>query len=221
MCASSMTRTGVRPRSAASPARTLQAWTARAAVPWTGLPPRAGTTCASIPLYPGGGVADVDDGVRGGVEVGHGGADRGRLAGAHFARDHRDGLLADRPGDAGGGLAAVVVAVQPGGGQVAAERHAGEPEPGEDGVDHQGSPSPACSADGLPLTAASCCWAQPRSRARAAAVFRASEMNSQAPLTAPAGSVPSSQPSRPAARADASPRPTWASKRGAPAAARG
>ena len=30
-----------------------------------------------------------------------------------FARDHRDGLLADRPCDAGGGLAAVVVAVQP------------------------------------------------------------------------------------------------------------
>jgi hypothetical protein len=65
------------------------------------------------PPDPGGGVADVDDGVRGGVEVGDGGADRDRLAGAHFARDHRDGLLADRPGDAGGGLAAVVVAVQP------------------------------------------------------------------------------------------------------------
>src|SRR6266571_936985 len=59
------------------------------------------------PPYPGGGVADVDDGVAGGVEVGDGGADRDRLAGTHFARDHRDGLLADRPGDAGGGLAAV------------------------------------------------------------------------------------------------------------------
>jgi hypothetical protein len=33
------------------------------------------------PPYPGGGVADVDDGVRGGVEVGDGGADRDRLAG--------------------------------------------------------------------------------------------------------------------------------------------
>src|SRR6266567_2988958 len=43
MCASSMIRTGVRPRSAASPARTVQAWTARAAVPWTGLPPRSET----------------------------------------------------------------------------------------------------------------------------------------------------------------------------------
>ena len=48
---------------------------------------------------------------------------------------------------------------------------------------------------------------------------RASEMNSQAPLTAPAGSVPSSQPSCPAARAAASHRPTWASSCGRPAAA--
>src|SRR6266852_4209400 len=45
-----MIRTGVRPLSAASPARTAQAWTARAAVPWTGLPPRAVTTWARMPL---------------------------------------------------------------------------------------------------------------------------------------------------------------------------
>ena len=123
----------------------------------------------------------------------------------------------DGPGDARGGLAAVVVAVQPRGGQVPAERHAGEPEPGDDGVDHQNSPS--SSGAGLPWTAASCCWAFPRSRARAAALVRASEMNSQAPLTAAAGSVPSSQPSRPAAKAAASHRPTWASSWGRPAAA--
>ena len=36
-------------------------------------------------------------------------------------------------------------------------------------------------------------------------LVRASEMNSQAPLTAAAGSVPSSQPSRPASRADGEP----------------
>ena len=47
-----MASTGVRPRSAASPARTVQAWTARAAVPWTGLPPRAVTTWARMPLTP-------------------------------------------------------------------------------------------------------------------------------------------------------------------------
>src|SRR3984957_734802 len=108
----------------------------------------------------GGGVADVDDRVGGGVEVGDGGADRDGLAGADLAGDHGDGLVGDGPGDAGGGLAAVVVAVQPGGGQVAAERHAGEPEPGDDGVDHQDSPSSASSADGPPLTAAGCWWAQ-------------------------------------------------------------
>ena len=131
-----------------------------------------------------------------------------------LARDHRDGLLGHGPGDPGGGLAAVVVPVQPGRGQVPAERHPGEPEPGDDSVDHQESLS-----SGSPWTAASCCWAWPRSRARAAAVLRASEMNSQAPLTAPAGSVPSSQPSCPAARAAASHRPTWARSCGRPAAA--
>src|SRR6266702_7036121 len=65
------------------------------------------------PPYPGGGVADVDDGVAGGVEVGDGGADRDRLPGPDLARDHADRLVGDGPGDAGGGLAAVAVAVQP------------------------------------------------------------------------------------------------------------
>src|ERR1700760_231632 len=65
------------------------------------------------------------------------------LSAAALARDHADRLVGDGPGDAGGGLAAVAVAVQPGGGQVAAERHAGEPELGDDGVDHGLSPSGA------------------------------------------------------------------------------
>src|SRR6516162_8555730 len=133
------------------------------------------------------GVAEVDDGVGGGVEVSDRGADRDRLAGADLAGDHGDGLVGYGPGDAGGGLAAVGVAVQPGGGQVPAEGHAGEPEPGDDGVDHQNAPSPASSAGSLPWTAASCCWALARSRASAAAAERASDMNTQAPLTAATG----------------------------------
>ena len=63
--------------------------------------------------HAGGGVADVYDGVTGGVEVGDGGADRDRLPGPDLARDHADRLVGDGPGDAGGGLAAVTVAVQP------------------------------------------------------------------------------------------------------------
>src|ERR1041384_1736586 len=81
----------------------------------------------------------------GGVEVGDGAADGDGLAGADFARDHADRLIGDGPGDAGGGLAAVVVAVQPGGGEVAAERHAGGPEPGDGGVEHECSPLSASS----------------------------------------------------------------------------
>src|SRR5712691_8804721 len=59
------------------------------------------------------GLAAVYDGVAGGVEVGDGGADRDRLPGPDLARDHADRLVGDGPGDAGGGLAAVAVAVQP------------------------------------------------------------------------------------------------------------
>ena len=126
-----------------------------------------------------------------------------------------DGLGGDGPGDPGGGLAAVGVPVQPGRRQVPAERHAGEPEPGDDGVDHQPSPSRCRAAvDGGELLLGVAEVAGQGGRAA-----RASEMNSQAPLTAAAGSVPSSQPSRPAARAAASHRPTWARSCGRPAAA--
>src|SRR5581483_5007384 len=165
---------------------------------------------------PGGGVADVDDRVGGGVEVGDRGADRDGLAGADLAGDHADRLVGDGPGDAGGGLAAVAVAVQPGGGQVAAERHAGEPEAGDDGVDHGCSPS---SGQGPPWTAAICCWAWPRASARAAADVRAPDRDRRAPPTAAPGSVPSSQPSRPPSRAAASQRLTWARSWGRPEAA--
>src|SRR5580658_4091944 len=109
----------------------------------------------------GGGVADVDDVVAGGVEAGDGGADRGGLAGADFAGDHADGPSCDGPGDAGGGLGAVGVPVEPAGGQVAAERHPGEPEAVDDGVDHE-------RASFRALTDASCCWVCPGSRARTA-----------------------------------------------------
>src|SRR6478672_11452428 len=47
--------------------------------------------------HAGGGVADVDDGVGGGVEVGGGAADRDRLAGADLAGDHADRLVGDGP----------------------------------------------------------------------------------------------------------------------------
>ena len=127
-----------------------------------------------------------------------------------LAGDHADGPPGDGPGDAGGGLGPVGVPVQPPRGQVAAERHAGQAEPVDDGVDHDSG----SFREGPPLTAASCCWAHSRSRARAAALARAPEMNSHASLTATAGSVPSSQPSRPAARAAASQVPTWPSSCG-------
>jgi transposase InsO family protein len=127
-----MTSTGVRPRSAASPARTVQAWTARAAGAVDRPAAEGGDDVGEDPADSGCGVADVDDGVGGGVEVGDGAADGGGLAGADLAGDHRDGLVGYGPGDAGGGLAAVGVPVQAGRRQVAAERHPGESEPGDD-----------------------------------------------------------------------------------------
>ena len=134
-----MIRTGVRPRSAASPARMFQAWAARAAVPWAGLAAERGDDGGEDAADPGGRVADVDDGVPGGVQAGDGGPDGGGLAGPDLAGDHADGPAGDGPGDAGGGLGAVGVPVQPGRGQVAAERHPGQAEPGGDGVDHERS----------------------------------------------------------------------------------
>src|SRR6266496_3633411 len=78
-----------------------------------GLAAEGGDDVGEDAPHAGGGVADVDDGVAGGVEVGDGGADRDRLPGPDLARDHADRLVGDGPGDAGGGLAAVAVAVQP------------------------------------------------------------------------------------------------------------
>ena len=76
---------------------------------------------------PDGGVGQVDDGVAGGVQAGQCGADGDGLAGADLAGDHADAAFADAPGDAGDGLVVGGVAVQHARGQVAAERHAGEP----------------------------------------------------------------------------------------------
>src|SRR5450755_2580069 len=73
-----------------------------------------------------GGVAEVDEGVAGGVEAGEGGAQGHGLAGADFPGDHAEGVLADAPADPGGCLGVRAVTVQHAGRQVAAERHPGE-----------------------------------------------------------------------------------------------
>ena len=62
---------------------------------------------------------------------------------------------ADAPGDAGDGFVVGGVAVQHAGGQVAAERHPGEPVVGLELVDHGWS----LGLRGRPLMRASCCWA--------------------------------------------------------------
>ena len=55
-----------------------------------------------------------------------GGAQGHGFAGADFAGDDAEGVLADAPADPGGGLGVGAVAVQHARGQVAAERHLGE-----------------------------------------------------------------------------------------------
>ena len=82
-----------------------------------------------------GGVAQVDEGVAGGVEAGEGGAQGHGLAGADFAGDHAEGVLADAPADPGDGLGVGGVAVQHARGQVPAERHLGEPVVGLEFLD--------------------------------------------------------------------------------------
>ena len=77
---------------------------------------------------PDGRVGQVDDGVPRGVQGGEGGADGDGLPGADLAGDHPDAVLGDAPADPGDGLAVGGVAVQHPGGEVAAERGAGEPE---------------------------------------------------------------------------------------------
>ena len=75
----------------------------------------------------GGGVGEVNQGVPGLIERGDGGAGGGGLAGADFAGDHGEGALAGAPGDPGDGLGVRGVVVQHRGGEVLAERGAGEP----------------------------------------------------------------------------------------------
>ena len=88
-----------------------------------------------------GGVAEVDDGVPGGVEAGEGGADGDGLAGADLAGDHAEGAFADAPGDAGDGFGVAAVAVQHAGGEVPAEGHAGEAVVGLQSLDAQSTVS--------------------------------------------------------------------------------
>src|SRR5450755_143921 len=104
-----------------------------------------------------GGVAEVDEGVPGGVEAGEGGAQGHGLAGADFAGDHAEGVLADAPADPGGCLGVGGVAVQHARGQVAAEGHLGEPVVGLEFLDgHWSSPAMAWSMVSWPGS-----WAGP------------------------------------------------------------
>ena len=143
----------------------------------------------------GGGVADVDDGVPGGVEAGEGGADGDGLADPDLAGDHAEGFLGDGPGDAGGGFGVRGMPMQHRGREIAAERHRGESEVALHLLDHEGS---FRAVAGRPLTAASCCWAASRSPARAAALARASSRKTVVASTAAAGSSPKSWPRNPA-----------------------
>jgi len=125
-CASSMTRSGRRPRSPCSAAMREAAWAASSAEPWAGFPPSALTTWWWMPLVPVVG-SGVKERVPGLVEGGGGGAGGHRLADADLARYDTGGALAGAPGDAGGGLGVGGVAAEHGRGEVLAERGAGEP----------------------------------------------------------------------------------------------
>jgi hypothetical protein len=81
------------------------------------------------------GVAQVDDGVARGVEIAEGGAHGDGFAGADFSGDHPDGGFVDAPGDPGDSFGVAGVAVQHGGGQVFAERGAGESPMGAQAAD--------------------------------------------------------------------------------------
>src|SRR5260370_29702243 len=77
-----------------------------------------------------GGVAQVDHGVPGGVQVGQGGAKCDSFAGSDLSCYDAEGGFGYAPADAGDGLGVAVVAVQHAGGEVAAGRGAGGPEVG-------------------------------------------------------------------------------------------
>ncbi len=88
-----------------------------------------------------GGVAHVDDGVATGVQRGERGPRRDGLAGADLTGEHAEGAFVDTPGDAGDGFAVGAVGVQHGGGEVFAERHAGQAPVGAETVDAHGPTS--------------------------------------------------------------------------------
>src|SRR4029079_14507812 len=69
-----------------------------------------------------------------------GGADGDGLPGPDLAGDHPDAVFGDAPADPGDGLPVRRVAVQHGGGEVTAERGAGEPEESLQPVDHDTTP---------------------------------------------------------------------------------
>jgi hypothetical protein len=102
-----------------------------------------------------GGVAEVDDGVPAGVEVGEGGADGDGLAGADLAGDHAQAAFVDAPADPGDGFGVGGVAVQHLRREGAAERGLAEPVVGFELLDHAGT-SPF-SASVSPLMPGSCC----------------------------------------------------------------
>ena len=93
-------------------------------------------------------VGQVDDGVPGRVQGGERGADGDGLPGADLAGDHPDAVFGDAPADPGDGLAVGGVAVQHAGGEVAAERGAGEPEEPLQPVDHDTTPPSVVAAVG-------------------------------------------------------------------------
>ena len=74
--------------------------------------------------------------VSGGVQGGERGADGDGFPGADLAGDHPDAVFGDAPADPGDGLPVRGVAVQHAGGEVTAERGAGEPEESLQSVDH-------------------------------------------------------------------------------------
>ncbi len=88
-------------------------------------------------------VGEVDDGVPGGVQAGHGGTCGHGLAGADLAADHADVAVVDQPGDAGDGFLVGAGGEQLAGGQVAVEGLAGEAVVGTQLVDGH---SESCSS---------------------------------------------------------------------------
>ena len=88
-----MTRTGVRPRSACSAAERVGGLGGEGGVLWAGHAAEGGDDGVVDAADADGGVAEVDDGVAGGVQGGQGGADGDGLAGADLAGDHAEGVL--------------------------------------------------------------------------------------------------------------------------------